>query len=207
MTSAKPVTLVLVDDHRMVADAMSEWLKSLPGIDLRGVYSDSATALAAMSASPPDLALVDQSMPGISGLELVRSLRGSGSPTRFAMLTTYGHPMLVAEALDAGMDGFLLKEDSKSEILKGIESLAKGECVLSSNLDMDGVRDAMATLRITNREREILDLLIQGHSATDIGRKLGIGQRTVETHRNSLVAKFGARNAMELVRKCTEAGF
>ena len=207
MTPQKPLSLVLVDDHRMVADAMSEWLKSLPGIDLRGVYSDGTGALAALSASPPDLALVDQSMPGLSGLELVRALRKSGCPTRFAMLTTYGHPMLVAEALDAGMDGYLLKEDSKSEILKGIAALAKGECVLSSNLDMDGVRDAMATLRITAREREILELLIQGLSATDIGKGLGIGQRTVETHRNSLVAKFGARNALELVRKCTEAGF
>jgi DNA-binding NarL/FixJ family response regulator len=115
--------------------------------------------------------------------------------------------MLVAEAIAAGADGFILKEDSKAEILRGIGHLSRGEFFLSSGLDMDGIRDAMASLRITPREREILQQLVRGDSAMDIGQKLGIGQRTVETHRNSLMIKFGARNTMDLIRKATEAGF
>jgi two-component system response regulator YesN len=87
-TPKNKLSLVLVDDHRMVADAMGEWLASLDTVQLGGVFSNGTSALAALLENPPDLVLLDQSMPGLSGLEVIRALRGKGSKSRCAMLTT-----------------------------------------------------------------------------------------------------------------------
>jgi two-component system response regulator DesR len=146
-------------------------------------------------------------MPIRSGLEVVRAANAQSLPTRCGLLSSFGNPLLVAEALRSGADGYLLKEDAPTTLADGAARLAAGECVISPAVDRAALRDAMNSLAVSGREMDVLRLLVQGAPASEMASRLGISPRTVETYRNQLVVKFGARNAVDLVRRAVESGF
>ncbi len=122
-------------------------------------------------------------------------------------MTSFGKAALVAEAVRSGADGYLLKEDPARVLVDTAARMAAGECALSPGLDAAAVKEAMNTLAVSGRELDVLRLMVTGTPAPEIAVKLGISPRTVETYRNQLVAKFGARNAMDLIRRAVESGF
>ena len=207
MSTLATITVVIADDHPLFREGMRSLLERDGRFEVRRAAESGDEALAAIQELSPAIALLDHSMPRLSGLEVIRRVREESRSTRCALLSSFGQPLLVAEALRAGADGYLTKEDPVKELANGAARLAAGECVISSGVDRAALREAMNTLAITGREHDVLRLLVRGGSATDIGSELGISPRTVETYRNQLVAKFGARNAVDLVRRAVDSGF
>lgn len=207
MKPAPLITTLLADDHPLFREGLRSLLQRDGRFTICDEAGDGEAAWAALERERPTVALLDHSMPRLSGLELVKRVRAAGWETRCALLSSFGRPLLVAEALRAGADGYLLKEDPVTALADGAARLAAGECVISGRVDRAGLRDAMNTLAVTPREHDVLRHLVKGASAAEIGARLGIGARTVETYRNQLVTKFGARNAVDLVRRAVEAGF
>jgi len=203
----EPISVLIADDHPLFREGIRGLLTRDGRFTVVAEAARGDEALARLAAKPPQIALLDHSMPGLSGLEVIRRARELDIPTRCGLLSSFGRATLVAEALRAGADGYLLKEDPARVLVDTAARMAGGECALSPGLDPAAIRDAMSTLAITGREQDVLRLMVTGASATEIAGRLGISPRTVETYRNQLVAKFGARNAVDLVRRAVEAGF
>lgn len=203
----KRIPVLIADDHPLFREGVRALLLRDGRFDVVAEAADGESALRELRTGRAAAALLDHSMPGLSGLDVVRAARSEGLPARCALLSSYGKPMLVAEALRAGADGYFLKEDSTTTLVDGTARIAAGECAISPAVDRAALRDAMNSLAVTGREADVLKHLVLGASATEIAATLGISPRTVETYRNQLVTKFGARNAVDLVRRAVEAGF
>lgn len=202
-----PIRILLADDHALLREGLAALLANRKGVEVCGQAANGAQALEKMQALLPDVALLDQSMPKLNGVEVIAKARKREWPVRCVMLSSYSQPLLVAEALRVGALGFLVKESAFSELVNAIETVHRGELFLSELVDRGQLREAQATLPVTPREAEVLHALIAGGSAVSIGRELQISPRTVETYRAQLVAKFGARNVVDLVRRALASGY
>lgn len=200
------ISVLLADDHPLFREGLCSLLTRDGRFSVIAEAADGDQAESAIQEHRPMIALIDHSMPRRSGLEVIRAVRAAGLPTRCAVLSSFGKPLLVAEALRAGADGHLLKEDSPTVLADGAARLAAGECVISPSVDRAGLREAMNSLAISGREMDVLRLLVHGATASEMAGQLGISPRTVETYRNQLVVKFGARNAVDLVGRAVESG-
>jgi len=205
--SAAKITVLLADDHPMFREGVRGLLLRDGRFEVVAEAADGTRACALLREKQPDLAVLDHSMPHVSGLEAVRSARSELCGTRFVILSSFGSPLLIAEALRAGADGYLLKEESPRVLADGLARVAAGECVISGSVDPVALGEARNSLGVTQREREVLAGVVAGKSAAELAESLGLSPRTVETYRNQLVAKFGARNSVDLVRRAVEAGF
>ncbi len=201
------IRLILADDHRLLREGLLSLLREAPDCEVVADVGHGEAALEAILEHRPDVAVLDHSMPGMTGLETARAVVAAGLETRCILLSSFGEPMLVAEAIRAGASGYLVKEDAFEEVLHTIRAVAAGELYFSTSLDESAVRESLHVLSVTGREAEVLACLIKGLSARETGEKLGIGSRTVETYRNQLIAKFGARNTTELVARAIRSGF
>ncbi|MCB1078931.1 MAG: response regulator transcription factor, partial [Verrucomicrobiae bacterium] len=195
------IRIVLADDHRLLREGLLSLLGKASDCEVVADVGDGVAALDAIREQRPDIAVLDHSMPGLTGLEVARTVNAGHLPTRCVMLSSFSDPMLVAEMIRAGARGYLVKEDAFDEVLAAIRAVAAGEIYFSVGIDVPKLKEALQVLSITVREAEVLAGLIKGRSAREIADALGIGTRTVETYRNQLVAKFGARNATDLVAK------
>lgn len=205
--SAAPITVLLADDHPLFREGVRGLLQRDGRFDVVAEAADGVRACALLRQQPPQLAVLDHSMPQLAGLEVIRRVRAELPGTRFVLLSSFGSPLLIAEALRAGADGYLLKEDSPRALADGLARVAAGECVISDSVDPGALREARNSLGVTTREREVLAGVVAGKSAAELAAALGLSPRTVETYRNQLVVKFGARNAVDLVRRAAVAGF
>ncbi|MEZ5384187.1 MAG: response regulator transcription factor [Prosthecobacter sp.] len=203
----KPIRIFLADDHALLREGLAALLAGREGMEVCGQAGNGAEALEKMGTLLPDVALLDQSMPKLKGVDVIATARERDWPVRCVMLSSYSQPLLVAEALRVGALGFLVKESAFDELAEAIETVHRGELFLSGLVDRAQLREAQATLPVTPREAEVLDALIAGGSAASIGKDLGISPRTVETYRAQLVAKFGAKNVVDLVRLAMDAGY
>jgi DNA-binding NarL/FixJ family response regulator len=201
------IRVLIADDHPLFREGIRGLLTRDGRFSVIAEAGRGDDALKLLESAPPQIALLDHSMSGMSGLEVIRAVRARGLPTRCGLLTSFGRAALVAEAIRTGADGYLLKEDSARVLVDTAARMAAGECALSPGLDPVAVKEALNTLAITGREQDVLRLMVTGAPAPEIAERLGISPRTVETYRNQLVAKFGARNAIDLVRRAVESGF
>ena len=203
----KSIRLVLADDHRLLRQGLASLLREASDCEIVADCGDGESALEAIREHGPDVAVLDHSMPAMTGMEVAKAVTEEKLSTRCILLSSFSEPMLVAEMIRAGARGYLVKEDAFDEVLAAIRSVAAGEYFFSGSLDEEALKDALRVLSITEREAEVLSGLIKGQSAREIAASLGIGARTVETYRNQLVAKFGARNATDLVARAIRSGF
>ena len=205
--SAPRISVLLADDHPLFREGLKALLLRDGRFDVVAEAADGVVAGALLREIRPGLAMLDHSMPRASGLETIRAARPELPDTRFVILSSFGSPLLIAEALRAGADGYLLKEDSPRALADGLARVAAGECVISSAVDRRALQEARNSLGVTGRERDVLAGVVEGKSAAELATSLGLSSRTVETYRNQLVVKFGARNAVDLVRRAVVAGF
>ena len=212
--SAKRV--VIVDDHTIVRNSLAALLSSDPDLDVVGQAGDGKEAVRQIGAWKPDLILVDLSMPGMSGVDVIREIRKRLPAVRIVVLTVYDQEEYVRESLTAGANAYVLKTAPQEELLAAIRDVLRGrthlsptvqEKVLAAYLDRRGSGSTTSTWdQVTHRERQILKLVAEGHSNREIAAYLCLSVKTVETHRSSLMRKLNIHKVQALTAFAIEHG-
>jgi len=192
--SAAPIRVVIADDHQVVRSGLERLLDGWANVTVVATAADGAEAVEMTSLHRPDVVLMDVSMPVMSGLEATRRISAQWPGVQVVVLTSFDDRPTVAEALDAGAIGYLLKDSDPATLRAGIESAAQGESPLSPRVArsiLSARREQRPEPALTDREREILELLRRGLANKEIAVSLGITVKTVKTHLTSLFQKLG----------------
>lgn len=203
-TASVPIRLMLVDDHPLVRDGLRLRLQAVPGLQVVAEADGALTALAQLALHRPDLVLMDVGMRGINGIEATRRILAAGlQPTpRVVILSMFDNAEYVREALRAGASAYLLKDSPAEEVVRAIFEVMAGGTQVPDTGTTGTVPAPGAPL--TPREKEVLALIAEGLSSRDIGLRLGMGVRTVETHRTHLRRKLALSSPAALVRFAVE---
>ncbi|HEX2220207.1 MAG TPA: response regulator transcription factor [Gemmatimonadales bacterium] len=211
----EPIRVLVVDDHAIVRTGIRHVLESEPGFVVVAEASTGAEALELAESLRPDVAVLDISMPGESGLRVAAELRRRSPQTRALILSMHDNTEYVLESLRAGAQGYLLKDSAATELRGAVRAVRRGESYfspaiagrLSAVVRGDPAEAAARSLtQLTGRERQVLVGVAQGHTNREIALQLGISHRTVESHRESLMRKLGVRTVAGLTRVALEAG-
>ncbi len=206
MTATRAVRIALCDDQALVLRGLSSLLADL-GVEIALESTDAERLLAALPQRPVDLIVSDIRMPGLGGLGLLRELRARGDATPVILLTTFDDPNLMIQAVDAGAQGFLLKDASPEDLKAAILRVAAGETLLQP-VSLGPVRAAWtdsqpadAGVRLTERERSILRLVAGGYSNKEIARTLHLSEGTVKNYMSEVLVKLDCRDRTHAVLK------
>jgi two-component system, NarL family, nitrate/nitrite response regulator NarL len=206
---SKVIRLMLVDDHPLVRDGLRLRLQAVPGLVVVAEAADVDEALAQAQIHRPDLVLMDVGLRGMglqngSGLQATRRLREQQPDCKVLVLTMYDNPEYLREAQRAGAAGYVLKDSPAEDIVQAIHAVASGQTYFSAVVVEKARAQQEATPLLTPRETEVLALIAQGLSSKDIGERLSMGVRTVETHRTNLRRKLKLGSPAALVRYAVE---
>ena len=202
------IRVLLVDDEELVRSGLRLILSTEPDLDVVAEAADGKQALALVELHQPDVVMLDIRMPGLDGIEVARRLAASGSPARVVVLTTFDNDDYVYGALRAGASGFLLKDAPATQLVSAIRAAAAGDAVLAPSVtrrvvDELGRRQAPAAIQrldvLTDRERDVLTLMAEGCSNSEIGDRLFITEGTVKTHVARILVKLGVRDRLQAV--------
>jgi DNA-binding NarL/FixJ family response regulator len=210
----RPIRILLADDHALVRAGFSALLKKLPGIDVIAEAADGREALALTKTHQPDLVLMDVSMARLNGLEATARIVKEYPNVRVLMLSAHANEEYVKQALLAGAAGYLLKGASIAELELAIQAVVRGETYLSPAISKQVVADYIRRVEsepsplelLTPRQREILQLIAEGHSNKEIARILHVSAKTIETHRTQLMDRLDIHDVAGLVRYAIRAG-
>jgi DNA-binding NarL/FixJ family response regulator len=210
------IRVLVVDDHGVVREGIRHVLEGEPGFEVVAEAGNAADAMELAESVRPDVAVLDISMPGESGLKLAARIRERFPQIRVLMLSMHDHPEYVLESVRAGAHGYLLKETAAAELCRAVRAVDDGEAFYSPPVARrlsDAVRGELAHERrtsdlgtLTHREREVLRGVASGRTNKEIATDLGISHRTVETHRESLMRKLRIRTVAGLTRFALELG-
>lgn len=201
------VRAVVVDDHPVVRDGLVAMLGADPGIEVVGSAEDGDEGLRLIARTDPDIVLMDLRMPVTGGTEAIRRLRSRDRERpRVLVLTTYDTDRDIRGALEAGADGFLLKDARREDVLRAVHDLAAGRPVLApaALAVLSSGRDPRREL--SAREIEVLRLVADGCTNRAVGSRLGIGEATVKTHLGHVYEKLGVTDRASAVRTAWELG-
>jgi two-component system nitrate/nitrite response regulator NarL len=198
------VRLMLVDDHPLVRDGLRVRLSTVPGFEIIAEADDGAAALAALGRMRPDVALMDISMRGTSGIELVREFHDRYPQVQVIMLTMHDQPQYVIESFRHGARGYVLKDSPAQEIIAAIHAVMAGRRYYSAGVADALAADATPTPLLTLREKEVLALIAEGLSSKEIASRLTLSVRTVETHRLNIKRKCELEGSSALVKFAVE---
>jgi DNA-binding NarL/FixJ family response regulator len=207
------IRVAVVDDHAVVREGIRRVLEGEPGVIVVGEGANGDEALALVAAEHPDVLVMDVAMPGRSGLQVAAELHRQGSTTRVMMLSMYDQPEYVLESVKSGARGYLLKDSPPAELRRAVRAVFEGEQyfppAVAARLT-DALRVPIprvpATESLTPREKEVLVGIATGETNKAIAARLGISHRTVETHRESLMAKLDVRTVAGLTKLALEEG-
>ena len=211
------VRVLIVDDHAVLRQALRMLLESHDEIDVVGDVANGRDAVQQAEELTPDVVLMDVVMPGLNGLDATRQIRKRCPDTRVLILSGYEEEEQIIEALRAGAGGYLIKESDIGELLLAIQAVSRGNTYFSSSLsERDQGNDFLMRARsgdaragfdrLTDREREVLQLIAEGHSNQSIADQLVISVKTVEAHKAHIMSKLGARNRTDLIRYAIRRG-
>jgi DNA-binding NarL/FixJ family response regulator len=208
------IRVLLADDHVMVRAGIRRLLEKLEGVEVVGEAGDGAETLRMAESLRPDLVLLDIGMPELNGLDVAARLSALEKPIASIILSVHAAEEYVVRALRAGSGGYLLKESAVSELEIAVRAVARGESYLSPAVSKQVVADyvnrtagpATPLDMLTPRQREILQLVAEGHTSKDIADRLGLSFKTVETHRAHIMERLGVRDLTGLVRFAIRAG-
>jgi len=198
----------MADDHALVRAGIRALLESLPGVEVVGETGDGLEAVELVRRDPPDVILLDVTLPGLNGLEAASRIARLGVPTRVLMVSMHASPEYAARAFAAGAKGYLNKDAAFDELSAAIEEVCAGRRYLCRAIDSDLVelhaRQAGNRVSgpdaLTPRQRQILQMVADGKSTRQIAELLFVSVKTVETHRAQLMQRLGIFDVPGLVR-------
>ena len=199
------IRILIADDHSIVRDGLKRILAATPDLQVAGEAASGEAALALVKAHDYDIAMLDMSMPGLSGIDLIKRLKLEKPKLRILVLSMHGEKQYAARALKAGASGYLNK-DSASELLLGtLRKIAAGGVHIGDTAAAELLRSGKtAHEALSDREFEVMRLLVEGLGPTEIGERLHLSVKTVSTHKTRILEKLGLGSIAELVRYALE---
>jgi len=211
---AKPVRVLLADDHKLVRAGFRAMLDSLGDVEIVGETGDGREALELIRQHRPDVALLDITMPSLTGLEVAARVANEMQNVRIIILSMHTTEDYIARAVRAGVSGYLLKNADPVELELALRAAVNGQMYMSPTVSKQLVEDYLRRMgpdagpeeQLTARQREILQLIAEGKSTKDIAVTLDLSIKTVETHRKDLMDRLGIHDVAGLVRYAIRAG-
>ncbi len=204
------ITVFLADDHKIVREGLRVILNDAPGVEVIGQACNGRQALNRIEVLQPDIVVMDISMPGMNGLEVTRWVRDVCPTAKVIILTMHSTMTYVRRALEAGAQGFLLKETAGVEVIDAARKVHAGHRYLSPKITDQiigryvdqrlGLESDSPLQELTPREREVLQLVAEGRSSQYIAEALSLSLATITTYRSRLMSKMGFNNLADLVR-------
>lgn len=216
------INILLVDDHLLVRNGLRSLLESEPNFTVVGEGTNGQEGVDMTIELTPDILIIDVRMPIMNGIDAVAKLTELGTSTRSIILSMHDSEEYILKAISAGASGYLLKDTNKDEFVKAITSVYNGGKYFSGDTTdaivkslINGVASAKSTpfnnnseaSKLTRKESEILEFILNGFTNLEIADKLGKSKRTIETHRFNLMKKLDVKNLVELSKKAQELGF
>ena len=203
------IRVLLADDHTLVREGLRQLLGATTDIRVEGEAANGDEALARVKANDYDLAVLDMSMPGLSGIELIKRLRLEKPRLRLLVLSMHAEQQYALRALKAGAAGYLTKDSAAAQLASVIRKVAAGgvhisDAAAAQLMGSTNNGDALPHTRLSNREFEVFRLLVAGQSPTDIADQLHLSVKTVSTHKTHILEKMRMESTADLVRYAVE---
>jgi len=202
------IAVSIVEDDAQARKILAGWISRTSGFRLAGEWGDAESALGGLRDKPPNVVLMDINLPGISGVEAVKTLKPSMPDTQFVMLTVYEDADHIYNALAAGATGYLLKQTSRDELLGAVQAVHHGGSPMTSNIARKVVQSFKQTAapispgeELSPREQEVLELLARGYLYKEIAERLNISVATVNTYVRRMYEKLHVRSRGQAVAK------
>ncbi len=205
MSDSPPIRLMLVDDHAILRAGLANLLNGEPGLEVVAVSDDGESAVALWRESRPDVMLLDINLGGMDGIETLRKLRTEFPQARVLMLTSSEVEEDIRHALEAGAAGYVTKNLRRAELIKAIRDVHAGQRAISEHVERLLAASSEQGI-LSRREMEVLGLVRQGFTNAEIGRLLGISERTAKAHVAALLSKLHASDRAEAVARGFERG-
>src|SRR3990172_6176995 len=212
----KKIGVLLADDHLMVRTGLRMIIDAQPDMKVVGEAKNGLEAIQLAEQVHPDVVVMDISMPSLGGLEATRRIKRQMDDAQVLMLTMHDNEQFFFQAIQAGASGYVTKTAPEWELLTAIRSVDQGNCYLNAGVTKLLVKDYLDRVRggdrsrpddiLTDREREILNLVAAGHSNREIAQILNISEHTVHNHRARLMEKLGVHNRLELLKYALRQG-
>lgn len=208
------IRVTLVEDHTLVRAGIRSLLEMSSGIEVVAEAKDGREALQVIKDTPTDVVVMDITMPGLNGLEATARVKKSFPNVKILMLSMYSNEEYVIQSLRHGASGYLVKDSAAPELEKAIYTVARGERYLGGTESkarieryVESAKEIKDPLeRLTPRQREILQLVVEGHKTREIASMLNVSVKTVETHRAQLMDRLGIHDVAGLVRYAIRIG-
>ncbi|HRF46472.1 MAG TPA: response regulator transcription factor [Anaerolineales bacterium] len=211
--SAQPLRIILVDDHQILRDGIRALLEGEPGVSVVGECGSGAEALALCAKEPPDLVVLDLSLPDMSGLDVLRQLQETQPGIRVVVLSMHTQREFVLQAIARGCAAYVPKATAHTSLVEAIQAVRRGERFLHPKVasvliesfggDMSEIQQFQA---LSERERDVLQQTAWGFNSREIGAKLALSPKTVETYRQRAMEKLGLEHRADLIRFALKAG-
>ena len=204
--------VLLADDHTIVTEGLKSILD--PEFELVGTVEDGRAMLVAAEELQPDVIIADITMPSLNGLDAVRQLKRKNERAKVVFLTMHSDADLATEAFRAGASGYLLKQSAGEELITAIHTVLQGRVYLTPLIQQEvleafmkaGGRSDRASVELTARQREVLQLVAEGRTMKEIASALNVSTRTVESHKYDLMAKLGLQTTAALIQYAIKRG-
>ncbi len=210
------ITVFLADDHAVIRDGLGFLLDAQPDMTLVGTAADGREAVQSVSKLCPNIVLMDITMPHLNGIDATVQICQNCPTTQVIILSMHANVEHIVTALQAGARGYLLKESAGSEVIKAVQAVHTGQRYLSQKISdtvIDdylhqhfGTPDTKPLAKLSSREREVLQLVVEGKSSADIAESLSLSPKTIETYRSRLMQKLNINDLPSLVRFAIQHG-
>ena len=209
--------VLIADDHVLVREGLRALLEAQPDIEIVGEATSGEETVNKTKEIQPDIVLMDITMPGMSGLEATRQIRQQSPDVRILVLTMHEGDEYFFKMLDAGASGYFIKGGHSSELISALRAVWHGDVFIYPTMTKKLLSDYLQKARtgkdkesydgLTNREREILKLIAEGHTNQEIADLLVLSIATIQTHRAHIMSKLGLRSPTELIKYAIRRGF
>lgn len=214
--SSRPIKVFLADDHTIVRQGLAKLLEGEPDLTIVGEAENGHETVKKVEEIRPDVVLMDISMPLLNGIEATRQIRKCVPQTRVIILSMHSHDRYISELLSMGASGYLLKDASGADIVKAIRAAVNGDTYLSPTISRRVIEDYVSLKKessqedryskLSNREREVFQMIAEGRTTREISEVLCISPSTVKTHRANIMDKLHFSNISQLVQFAVRLG-
>ena len=212
----QPIRIILAEDHTIVRQGLARLLEDQPNLEIVGQAVNGRMAIEMALELKPDIVIMDIAMPQMNGIEAAKRIRKDLPRTKILILSMYSHEHYIHELLEVGISGYLLKNASGRDIIKAIHAAMKDETFLSPSISKKVVDSYLSSRKgssreeryklLSNREREVFQLIAEGHSTREIANTLYVSVSTVKSHRSKIMEKLGIDNPVHLVHFAIQLG-